>query len=193
MPDPDPLLTPDEVRSRWQQGAKPTSSAEYDDEWIAERVAAFEDTVLRYCGDEATVRTVTETIRPRVASQRLLLDWPKVTSITSVTVGETVLDSGDYKPRAGMVEKVGGCWTPGADHVVVYEHGFASLAGLKIACALYVQKCAGQDRSGSGRDQRSSGDVVYLVMPDWANDRPTGWTDVDATLNALRVRTPGVA
>ena len=172
---------------RRSQPAPPSTTTR----WIAERVAAFEDTVLRYCGDEATVRTVTGDDPPAggVAAPAVGLAEGHLHHVGDG--GRDGARLGDYKPGLAWWRRSAAAGRRAPITSWSTSTGSPLLAGLKIACALYAE-VRGQDRSGSGRDQRSSGDVVYLVMPDWANDRPTGWTDVDATLNAAGPH-PGVA
>lgn len=191
------LLTAAEARSRVSRGGMPLDADKYPNTWIDEVVAEFEGTFQRYRGETAASATVTEVVRAVGVSDHLLLRWPVVSSVTSVTVNGTAVTSTDYYVEAGIIRRIA---APTSHWVslsypatVIYVHGYGSPADLKRACALYVEKCAAADSSGQTRDVRSSGDQVTYSMPDWNNGRPTGWADVDRILNTYPDHRFGVA
>lgn len=184
----DPTLEPSEVRDRIAIGDVPLDDPPFTDEWVAEQIEDFDNLVLDYRGEVPTRREETETVRPVGVSDRLLVAWPLVVAVTSITVNGTALTEGtDWELAGGKIMRLGNCcWHRGAAHVVVYEHGFDSRNPLKKACTLHVEKAAQAARAGgSSRDKRASGDVSVFVMPDWDGGKPTGWDGIDDRLNRL--------
>jgi hypothetical protein len=187
------LLTAAQVRSRISRGGVALDANQFDDDWVDEAVADFESLVLKYRGEVATTATVTETVRTVGVADRLVLRWPVVTSVTSVTVSGTAVSSSLYYVEHGMVVRTTGSFYEDTPATVVYVHGFGSPVAAKKGCALYVEKLAALERGGSTRDMSAQGDFTSYIQPDWAKKRPTGWVDVDRYLNQLAdYRIPGV-
>lgn len=187
------LLTAAQVRARISRGGVPLDSSQFDDTWVDEAVADFEDLVLRYRGEIATTATVTETVRTVGVADRLLLRWPLATAITSVTVSGSALSSTLYYLEHGMVVRTTGSFYKDTPATVVYAHGFGSPVAAKKGCALYVEKLASLERGGSTRDMSAQGDFTSYIQPDWSKKRPTGWVDVDRYLNQMAdYRIPGI-
>jgi hypothetical protein len=187
-------LTAAQARARVSRGGSPIDSDQFDDTWVDEVIAEHDATFTRYRGDLPDSATETETVRPVVGvSDRLLLRYPQVASITSVTVDGSLLASTGYYLENGIVVRKSAHWDPNTVVVVVYPHGFGSPAALKRSCALYVEKTAMMDRGGSSRDVRATGEFTSFVRPDWNAGSPTGWDDVDRIWNSFPdLRMPGI-
>lgn len=188
---PDPYLTAAEVRERVARSGSSAPLAGLTDDVIAELVAEFEEIVEDYRGHAWVPRTVTEVVEVTDRTARLVLDWPLVRSVTSVTINGTAVAAANYDTakRAGIITLAAGSASPEYPATVVYEHGLdAPSNALKRACALYVQRTAEAEKSGQGRDliaQGIDGGTTRYSTPDKAAGRPTGWLEVDRLLNSL--------
>lgn len=196
----DPYLTPDEVRARISSGSPPLGPS-FGDEWVANAVSEWEELVEHHLGVAFTPRTATVQVRIRCGKYRL--KHRAVRSITSVTVDEVAVDD----PTAGDIvsDPLGDLlisdylWTwSTAPAEIVYVHALTDEPPerLKKATALYVERIASLDRSGSNRDvsrQGFDGGSTSFVMPDPANGKLTGFTEIDRLVESLpKFRTAGL-
>jgi hypothetical protein len=183
-------LSADQIQTLVARTATINPFGEYSDEDLEDLADEFKGTVERYlaCAQEPT--TTTEIVDLTVRAKEIVLAWPKVRSITSVTVAGVTLLSTAYRPRlaAGTLVRVGGCWDPEHPPTVVYVHGAdAPSKGLKRACALYVASVAVAEQSGTSRDiitQGIDGGTTRYSTPNFDEGRPTGWLEVDRLINA---------
>lgn len=204
-------LTAAQARLRLPAGAPPIDASDdrFDTTWLTEAVKRHDETFARYRGEVAATATEIETVRPVGVSDRLLLRWPKVISITSITVDGTALPSASYYPEDGIVVRTSGCWRHQSLVVATYVHGFGEVvtdpdpddpdsgapADLKDSCAWFVALKAQSERTGAAaRSVRASGpDFTSYVRADWAGGRPTGWDEVDDIWNSYPdLRMPGI-
>lgn len=187
-------LTADEARALVTQGGTPLDESVYSDTrvdaWIAEHDARF----ARYRGEIPDSAEVVESVRPVGGTDRLVLRWPKPTAIDSVTVDGVTLDDAYYELRHGLLCGIDYCWPYRSLVVVTYTHGYDSPADLQRACAMFVEKTAALDRSGSAREVRSAGpDFSSPLLPNAAKGSPTGWSEVDGIWNSYPdLRLPGI-
>jgi hypothetical protein len=164
----------------------------YPDAVLTAAIAEFEGIAEDYRGVAFTPRDTTETVHLGTSGV-MLLTWPLVRSITSVTVDGTVLVTGQYRVGdAGRLFDLSG-----EAATVVYSHGFdAPPAGLVRACVQYVRAVALADQSGVARDviaQTYEGMTLRYSTPDKRAGRPTGFVEVDRLLNSLPdYRIPGI-
>lgn len=191
------LLAASAVRERITPGSTPLdNSGRFVDAWVDRTVAEFADAFAAWAGYYPQPTTTAETLSATRWTDRVLLAWRKITSVTSVVVDGTTLASGDYHlehPQA--IVRDSSLFDPDEVIVVTYVHGIADGAApeyVKRACALYVEKVANAERGGSTADPRSTGDVTYYVMPDPSAGRPTGWREVDRLLVMGRGQTATV-
>lgn len=188
-----PYLVPDDLRS-----TEPLEDTDaFPDARLAQLVAVFEQVAESYRGVAFTPRSATETVwLYRQACSLLSLSWPKVRSITSVTVDGTLIDADTYDlTDRGQVYSASGFY--GTTGTLVYSHGYDAPGGLTWpgaallleACRQYVRSKAVLDRSKVGRDAISlagpDGGTTRYSTPDVAAGRPTGYLVVDEYLNAL--------
>lgn len=200
-------LTAAQARERIPQGAPPIDESEFDDAWVNAAVARHDSTFTRYRGESPYRATVTETVRPVGVSGRLLLRWPKIVSITSVTVDGSTLDSAYYYVDRGALARTpdGGMWYQGTTVAIEYVHGYGVAASdgdsgapddLKDACAWFLAFKAQSERTGAGRRSvRTQGpEFTSFGRADWQGGRPTGWDEVDDIWNTFPdLRMPGIA
>lgn len=169
-------------------------------------VASFEEIVEDYRGVAFSPRTG-ESFTTIVAAytRALSLPWPRIRSITSVTVTApavggtaTVIDSADYAydPVLGALIYPAG-FSEGSKAVVVFAHGYDAPPDTLVEATLeYVRSRALQGRSGVPRDvisQNVEGLTTRFSTPDKAAGRPTGYLDVDRMLNALPAGRIGIS
>lgn len=187
-------VTADEVRER--SSSLPSAVTDAD---IERCVVEFKEIAERYRGVAYEPTEVTETVvRPH--DGLLLLSWPKVRSITSLTADDVVLvDGTDWTLDAtsAAVYYYGG-YAGFSSTVVVYEHGYDEPPALLVrACVEYVQRTLSADNAGTSRDiisQTYDGGFTRYSTPDWDAGRPTGWLEVDRLLNSLEdERVPGLS
>lgn len=110
------------------------------DELIGELAAQAKETIDSYCQRDFEHHTgYTETLDGNDRQSIRLTGYP-VISVTSVKVGDSTLDSADYRVRkdspawagenAGILERKGAVWPSGWDNVeVTYEWGYTSPPG----------------------------------------------------------------
>lgn len=188
-----PYLVPDDLRS-----VKPLDDVDaFPDARLAQLVAVFEQVAESYRGVAFTPRVATEQVWLGYAPfGRLVLSWPKVRSITSVTVDGTPLDPASFQVTdTGDVYSLSGFY--GMNAVAVYPHGYdapgdntwTGAATLLEACRQYVRSKAVLDRSQVARDAISvagpEGGTTSYSTPNAAQGRPTGYLAVDELLNML--------
>lgn len=188
-----PYLTPDDLKG----DPSLARLATIDDATLAAYIAEFEDVAEDYRGVAFTPRTATETVWP--SGRTWLLTKPRVRSITTVTIGGTVVPStawifdgltGIIVVHVGTAAKlwpVAGLPVP---TVVTYEHGFdAPPPGLLRACRQYVRAVALRDQQAVERDVVTQGfeggGYTRYSTPDPAAGRPTGFGEVDRLLSML--------
>lgn len=197
-----PYMVPDDLRS--VAGLEDVTG--FPDATLARLVAVFEAAAESYRGVAFTPRVATEQVWLGYgSSERLVLSWPKVRSITSVTVDGTAIDSSLFQVTdVGDVFALGGFY--GLTATVVYSHGYdvptdgnswPGSAMLLQACRTYVRSKAKLEKSNVGRDQISAigpeGGTIQYSTPNIAQGRPTGYLEVDELLNLLPDhRVPGV-
>lgn len=184
-----PYTTAANVRSLVPPLADP---AVYPDPLLAAYIAEFEGIAENYRGVAFTPRDSTETVRLG-SSGVVLLTWPLVRSVTSVTVDSVLLTVDQY--RVGNAGRLFGL--SGELATVVYSHGFdAPPPGLVRACVQYVRAVALADASNVARDvisQSMDGTTYRYSTPNKAMARPTGFVEVDRLLDSLPdYRIPGI-
>lgn len=196
-----PYLVPADLRS-----VEPLDDTDaFPDARLAQLVAVFEAVAEGYRGVAFTPRSATQTLTLWGCTHSTLrLTWPKVRSVTSVTIDGTLIAASAYSlTDLGGVYSTSGFY--GQSAVVVYSHGFdlpSSAtwpgAGLLLeGCRQYVRSKAVLDRAKVGRDQLSAtgpeGGTIRYSTPNAAEGRPTGYLVVDEYLNMLPdYRIPGV-
>ncbi len=109
------------------------STAKFTDAMLSQLVASFERIASDYCGVAFDARTTIESLTiPRYGQVSAMLGWPKVRSITSVTVAfltgdtaQTTLVATDYAfdPDIGTIMYPAG-FAADSRVVVTYSHGF---------------------------------------------------------------------
>lgn len=174
--------------------------ARFPDTLLEGYVAEFEQIAEECRGVAFTPRTASETHTIRLGASTIVLNRPRVRSITSVVVDGTTADSATYKvTEAGVVQSSTGFVIasafPTSEAVVTFDHGYDVPtttsnpgAALLRACKEYVRAVALTDRSNVGRDviRQSAGDMtVQYSTPDASKGRPTGFLEVDRLLTSL--------
>ena len=202
---PDPYLEPGEVRERIAVGGGlPLDPSVFDDTWVAEAVDVVREEVESACGVAFTPTTTVETVPAPGCGGRLILKWPKIRSVTSITVNGTAVAASGYvlDLEAGIITlRTAPAWD--ATIVVTYVHGFDIGTGegpgatLKRMTAAYVDRLAAHARSSNTRDVRvegmESGASTVYVMPKPGTWQVTGYTEFDQALARLpHYRTPGI-
>lgn len=193
---PDPYLTAAQVRTRISRGGPALSSTEFPDEWVDETVEVWEGMLEDHKGVAYTTRETVETVRVPGCTDRLVLAWPKVQSIVSVTVDGVTVDEGAYD-----LDLVHGIlfysFAAETQVVVTYQHGYESTPALvKQATALFVEREASADRSGATRDYARLGfDGGSSTIPiRTGGDNLTPYGDVNDKIRPLiSYRIPGIA
>lgn len=175
---------------------------QFSDTLINDLVSEFEAVAEDYRGAAFTPRTETETVTfgnglvPLGGLATVVLKWPLVRTVTSVTADATVVPAASYSVdvRNGTLRWLS---VSGASVnifgvgsvVVVYDHGYTTPPPIVLrACRQYVRACALSDTSGVPRDvigQSIEGVYTRYSTPDKAAGRPTGWLEVDRLLNSL--------
>jgi NaMN:DMB phosphoribosyltransferase len=192
-------LSADEIRTLVARTATVDPFGEYTDEDLDKLAGEFKGTVERYLGCAQEPTTTTEIVDLTAPAKEIVLAWPKIRSITSVTVAGVTLAATAYRPRlaSGLLVRVGGCWDHEHPPTVVYVHGAdAPSEGLERACALYVASVAVAEQSGTSRDiitQGIDGGTTRYSTPNFDEGRPTGWLEVDRLINAeAGFKIPGI-
>lgn len=189
-----------QVRAAWANNpawSEVADTTKWPDSTLERYVASFEEIAEDYRGVAYEPRTATDTEFVHFATSTIRLSWPKVRSITSVTVtapavgGSAVVLSADQytvDTLSGILHYPSG-FAGGSRVVVVYSHGEdAPSDTLLEACLEYVRSRAMQGRAGTPRDaisQSVEGLTTRFSTPDKAAGRPTGYLDVDRLLNSL--------
>lgn len=142
------------------------------------------------------------TISSRTDENTVVISSAATATATGVTlvIGGTLVSASDYRPDFDRgVLRYDGWFDPFVPVVVTYTHGFdAPPARLLRACALYVERVASLDRSGSTRDVSregyDSGASTVFIQPDPARGKLTGFIEVDRLLQMIpSYRPAGVA
>lgn len=191
------LLTASQVRERVTHGGDPLDDDDYfTDTWVNERVDEFAHVYASWRGFYPQPTTTTEVLSVHDWTDRVLVAWRKITSVTSVEVAGDALAAADfYVEHPLAIVRKDALFDPDEEIEVTYVHGLADGAAssyVKRACALYVEKVAAAERGGQTADARSGGDVTWFVQPDPTRDRPTGWREVDRLLVLARGQTATV-
>lgn len=190
------LLTAAEVRERISRGGTPLDSNAYGDTWVDEQVEEFEDLFASWLGHYPAARSVAETLTPQGQVDRLVLTFGKVAAVASVVENAITLAATAYRFESpGILVRKAALWNPDYPVTVTYTSGLAANVApsfVQRACALYVEKVAAADRSAQSADVRATGDTTWYVMPDPAQNRPTGWREVDRLLVVAKGNTSGV-
>ncbi len=97
---------------------------------VEDLIGQASDTVDTYCErDFALHEAVTERLDGN-GRERIRLAGHPLLSVTSVTLGSTLLDSASYevRPGAGILERIdGGVWSAGRRNLtIVYSYGYAT-------------------------------------------------------------------
>jgi hypothetical protein len=189
-----PYTTAATVRSQVPPLVNPDN---FSDELLDSYIAEFEGICEEYRGVAFTPRDTSETVLLG-RSGAVLLTWPQVRSIASVTVDGTALTPEQYE--ADLSGRIFGL--AGKRAVVAYSHGFdpppAPPYGPAVvrATVQYVRAVALADQSNVGRDviaQTYEGMTLRYSTPDKRAGRPTGFVEVDRLLNSLPdYRIPGI-
>jgi hypothetical protein len=170
----------------------------FPDEVLEDLVDEFVEIAQDYRGVAYEPATATDTVILDAPETWVRLAWPKVRSITSVTVTSptvggtaTLLNATDYSydAESGHLSYPSG-FAAGDKVVAVYQHGLtAAPKALVRAGREYVRACALTDRSSVGRDVLTQSDgqggSTRYSTPDKNAGRPTGWLEVDRLLNSL--------
>jgi hypothetical protein len=166
------------------------ANSKYADADLAEYIAEFESMVEDYRGVAFTPRTATEAVDlPAGGATKIVLDWPRVRSITSVTVDGVLAATDTYRLDSDGALVVDGDATSftGTTMTVVYEHGFDSPSPVLLrACREYVRIVAVADRSSVPRDiiaTSTDGMSTRFSTPDMGAGRVTGYLEVDRLIN----------
>lgn len=183
-----PYLTPAQVRARISRGGPALSSTEFDDTWVAGVVTEWEQKLEDQLGCAQIPRTKVETVRVPGYTDRLFLRATKVRAITSLVIGGVTAAASSYY-LVGSTLRYYGTFAPGVSVVVTYTHGLdAPPEGILRATAMYVERVASQDRSGSTTSVRANvfegGGVQVLTRPDPDGGKLTGWDEIDSIVNS---------
>lgn len=173
-------------------------NGKFTDEMIDDLVEEFAGIVEDYRGVAFVPTSATDTVILDDPSTWVRLAWPKVRSITSVTVttpavggtATALLSTAyTYDADSGHVKYPPG-FACGAKVVTVYIHGLDEPTKIWLrACREYVRSCALTDITSVRRDVISQADgaggFTRFSTADKDADRPTGWLEVDRLLNSL--------
>jgi len=200
--DPDPYLTPTEVRSRISAGGPVLDPNKFPDEWVERQVAIFERKLEAHTGDAYVERTAEVTIDGRCGA---VLTLPNVhVSDVTVTVDGDAVTLDEHQPllAAGMVRYAAG-FRAGSTVVASYTYVNPDDALCEVAfeaCAKWIERQAQMERSGSTPDVSrvgfEGGGSTVFVQPAPNADPPrlTGFREVDDLVNILpRYKGPGIA
>ncbi len=185
------ILTAAEIRARVSRGSPVLSESEFDDDWVEETRDLFMDALTAYKGVAYEPTTTVEKIRVSSYSNQLVLRWPKVTSVTSVVVNGTTIDSTAYEAdESGVLYYFGGSFSPRYRATVTYVHGYATTPPAALqACALFVERVAAGDRSAATRDVSSQGydggGVTVYIRANADKGNLTAFADVNDLVAAL--------
>ncbi len=178
-------LTASQVRDRQRQRVGNVSA--FSDAVIDEAVAAFEALIERYRGVAYTPRTVTEFHADGTHGAVLVLSWPFVRGVPTITRdGVAVTDGFTLDAAAGIIYG----FARRGHLSVTYSHGLtAPPAEVLRLCALYAAL------EVKAADAATVDNAFAVISPDggterrstadWDAGRPTGWLSVDRGLNAL--------
>lgn len=176
----------------------------FTDVMLGNYIAEFEAVAEDYRGVAFTPRDSVER-HSMMTYAPLQLFWPKVRSITSISIDGTAQTTDQY--QLDQFGRVIGLLSAGPNPygswaTVTYSHGFdAPPAGtygplVVRACVQYVRAVALRDLSDLNRDviSFSDGGMTYRYStPSKEAGRPTGFIEVDRLLNSLPdYRTVGI-
>lgn len=179
--------------------ARLTALAEFSATDVEREIAIFKRIAEDFCGVafESTANT-SYTVTPPRTTYEIILPHQRVTAVTSVTVDGTALSSTAYTKflRSGIIHYAG-AFPALKDTVVVYTHGHTTTPEpiIEAACQ-YALASLRSRNSGVSREmasQQVDGGWVQFRTPNWAEGRPTGWTEPDRLLNEFRHEKMAVA
>jgi hypothetical protein len=193
--DPEPLLTPDDLR----EIEILNNPDRFSDELLSELVAEFEGIVERYRGVALVSRTDTIKVAGTTGCKLVLAGLMEVTAVADVSI-----DGGDDLDTAtitvwsnGILERTAG-WS-GTQVTLAVTHGYdPAPAGSKRACREFVRakakESAGEGpRNVSGYTDSDSGYSYRVLTAAWDQGRPTGLSAMDDFVNSLPdLRIPGI-
>jgi hypothetical protein len=193
----DPIATAAQVRAAAAR-FKDLPETTYPDDDIDALVSEFAEIFTKYRGVAPTPTATAETLVLRSPSSVLVLRWPLVSALTSVTVDGIAVDGDSLTLDPAGTVTYAGTFSAGVPIVATYTHGLAAVpATLTRAVVQYVCAVFRADESGTGRDviaQTFDGGITRYSTPDMSMGRPTGWLEVDRLLNSLDdYRMPGIA
>lgn len=167
-----PWATPEELRLHLRLDSIDAESA-------AVKIAEAEGTIRGAL--EQDIDAVAGDTAGLVGNGRRVINLPQmpVTSVTSVTVDGTVLDTADWRVnRYGILtRRSGGCWRLDADIEVVYDHGYAEVpAPVKQVC-LQVAGRAWVRAAATGLAAESLGDRSVTYDKDRTGDQLTAYEE----------------
>jgi hypothetical protein len=195
-----PYLAPATIRAAVPALADPSK---YPDATLAALVAEFEWLAEDYRGVAFTPRTEVETQTICPGATIIILNYPRVRSITSLVVDGVTVSATTYRvAEAGWIESTTGLSIGGgystAQAVITYSHGYdvptstgppgSPGAPLLRACREYVRICAIADRSSVPREiiaSSADGMTSRYSTPNKEQGRPTGYLEIDRLLNQL--------
>lgn len=171
----------------------------YTDAKVDAAAAYFTAIVERELGTSLVPRTVTETL-DGTGSSTLLLSTPYVRSVTSITVGGSIVDTAGIVSAGGVLRYTspGFPWTSGVANVVVtYQAGqFDECpADIKDAVMWATRDRLLSQADQSGVDVRKTSvstdfGTTNYILP--GEKRPTGYPDLDAAIAGRQRATPSL-
>lgn len=167
---------------------------------IRSRRDEFERIAEHHCGQAFVPRYHSETFRGNGRSN-LILKYPNLISILSVTVDDVAQTVGDYEldEALGLVRTDGTrfpCPTGSGNNVTVeYTHGLTVCpVDVKEACLTYLRSKLTHVVAGLPNPQATEAidGGRLMTFSSRGTDTPTGIPDVDDVLNRRNVRIPGI-
>lgn len=168
---------------------------------IREKRDEFERIAEDHCGQAFVPRYERETLRGDGTSH-LLLKWPNLLSVVSVTVDDVAQTAADFEldDALGLVWTDGSTFTrptgSGNNVVVEYTHGLnVCPPDMKTACLTFLRSRLTHVVAGIPGPQATEAvdGGRLMTFATQGTDQPTGIPSVDEVLNRRNVRIPGVA
>lgn len=161
----------------------------------------FEKIAEEHCGQAFVPRYHSETLRGNNRSN-LILKYPNLISILSVTVDGTAMTVGDYEldEALGLV-RTDGSWFPcpsgsGRNVTVEYTHGMTVCpVDVKEECLTFLRSKLTHVVAGIPNAQMTEAidGGRQMTFASQGAEAPTGIPSVDEVLNRRNVRIPGIA